>query len=335
MSVSGIGDLATNVLFRSQNTRLQKEMEKTVQELASGQVSVRDTALGGSYRAISGIERSLTRLDAYDLAATEAEGMADAVQFALEDVQQKTGDLSIELMSAGGSGSSESTKAVAKGAAQDFETVIARLNTNYAGRTVFGGVSTDIPAIAEAADIMAALETAISGETNAAGVASAIEAWFAPGGEFDTGGYYTGSSQALAPMNVGADRKVSLEITAADDEFRDTLAGMAMAALIDTGPLEGAPEEQLELASYSGEVLLNANQDLLLMRAGVGAVQESIEDARTEATAERNMMDLALNELLSIDPFDRATKLEQVESQITMLYTLTVRSSGLRLTNFM
>ncbi len=53
MAMSSIGDLATSILFRGHNSRLKSEMETLVQELASGQVSIRDTSLGGSYRAVS------------------------------------------------------------------------------------------------------------------------------------------------------------------------------------------------------------------------------------------------------------------------------------------
>ncbi|NDR57613.1 flagellin [Aliiruegeria sabulilitoris] len=335
MAIQSLGDLATSTLFRTQNASLKAEMETLVQELASGQVSIRDTALGGSYRAISGIESSLTRLDAFDLAATEAEGFASAVQTALGDIQESTQDLSIDLLSAGTSATAAQAQAVSSAATQDFESIVARLNTNHAGRFVFGGVSTDTPPLSDASEMLEALETAVSGETTAAGVASVVEAWFSTGGAFETTPCYQGSTQPLAPMSVASDRSVSIEATAADEEIRNTLAGVALAVLIQSSAVSLSSDEQTSLANLAGEKLLNTNENLLLTRSEIGAIQESIEDAQSEAQSERSALDLALAELLTADPYDRATQLQQVESQIEMLYALTVRTSNLSLSNYL
>lgn len=336
MGIDSFGDLATSTMFRGHNARLQTEMDKLVQELASGQVSIRDTALGGSYRAISGIEQSLTRLDAYDLSATEAEGMADAMQLALGSVQETVEALSFDMLSAGTAGTEAQAGAMVASARQDFEAVVGWLNSDVAGRTLFGGVETDTPALAPADEILAALEAEIvvSGVTSADDIAATVEDWFAPGGGFDTLGYL-GSTQALAPMQVGPGRTVSLEVTAGSGEIRDALSGIALAVMIDSPAVAATPDMQMALATRSGEILLNANQALLATRADLGAMQETIEESQTELQAERAAMDLALAELVAVDPYEVATRLTEVEAQIDMLYHLTVRSSNMKLANYL
>ncbi len=331
MAVSSIGDLATSTMLRSQNSRLQSEMETLVQELSSGQVSIRDTALGGSYRAISGIETTLKRLDAYELSSTEAEGFSETMQAALGSIQETTGNLSVELLAAGNSGTAASASATVSGAKQDFEAVISWLNTNYAGRTVFGGVATDTPAIASASDILSDLETEIaaSGAATVSDVEAVVRDWFA------TGAAYLGSNQALSPMTVGAGQTVEFDFTAQNQEIQDTLSGIALAIMVDSSSVGFSADQQILLAERAGEILLGANQDLLVSRANVGALQETIENAQAEMVSERTSMDLALNELLTADPYDRATRLSQVETQIEILYTLTVRTSNLNLMNFL
>ena len=120
-----------------------------------------------------------------------------------------------------------------------------------------------------------------------------------------------------------------------DMEIRKTLAGMALAALIEADPIASSPDNQIALATRSGEILLAANQSLLETQARIGTAQEAIEKAKVEAQSERSAMDLALSELMSVDLYERATQLEQVESQIELLYALTVRSSNLKLTNYL
>ncbi|RYH09999.1 hypothetical protein [Tropicimonas sp. IMCC6043] len=336
MTVSSLGDLATSTFFRGQHARLRSEMETLIQDLARNQVSVRDTALGGSFRAVSGLERSLTRLDAYDLAATEAEGFMDVAQSALGAIQETSEELSVDLLAAEASGTPAHLHALASGARQDFESVIARLNIDYAGRSVFGGHATDSAPVADAATILDALEAEIaaSGATTATDVATVIETWFAPGGGYDSIGYL-GSAARLAPLSVGQGQTVAFDLTAQNQEVRDTLAGTAMAALMESAAINSAPDEQIALARIAGDRLLNANQDQLRLRAEVGAGQETIEEAQTASQSERTALDLAMADLLKIETYERATQLEQVESQIELLYAITVRTSNLRLSNYL
>lgn len=336
MTVNSFGDLATNTLLRNHNARLKADMDRLVSELGSGQVAIRDTSLGGSYRAISGIQSSLERLDAYDLASTEAEGFVDAVQTALEAIQKSSGALSITLLTASEAGTAAHANAVSGSAKQDFEAAIDRLNGNYAGRSLFGGQATDRPPVAASADILAALESEISasGASSAEDIATVISDWFAVGGGFDTQGYL-GSSETLAPMTVGSGRSVSLKITAQDQEFRDTLAGMAMAVMITSPAISASPEQQNELASIAGNKLINANQDLIVTRAAIGTHQQAIENAKVEAKSERSAMDMALSKIVEADPYERAVRLKEVETQIEMFYSLTARTSSLNLMNYL
>lgn len=336
MTINSLGDLATNTLLRNHNARLKADMDRLIQEVGSGQVAIRDTSLGGSYRAISGIERSLERLDAYDLAATEAEGFVDSIQSTLQALQESTGALSITLLTASEAGTTAHSKAVATSARQDFEAAVDRLNGAYAGRSLFGGQATDRPPLAASDDILAALETEIasSGATSAQDIATVISGWFAVGGAFDTQGYL-GSSQTLAPMSVNSGRSISLTLTAQDQEFRDTLAGIAMAVMMDSPVISGSSEQQNELASMAGNKLINANQDLIVTRAAIGTQQEAIENAKVEARSERSAMDMALSKIVSSDPYDGAARLKEVQTQIEILYTLTVRTSNLSLMNYL
>ncbi len=126
-----------------------------------------------------------------------------------------------------------------------------------------------------------------------------------------------------------------MTVTAQDQVFRDTLAGIAMAVMIESPAISTSPEQQNALAELAGTRLIDANQNLIITRSGIGAAQEAIEDAKVEARSERTAMELAFNEIVSIDHYERATRLEEVETQVEMLYALTVRSSNLSLMNFL
>ena len=46
-------------------------------------------------------------------------------------------------------------------------------------------------------------------------------------------------------------------------------------------------------------------------------------------------MDMALSKIVSSDPYDGAARLKEVQTQIEILYTLTVRTSNLSLMNYL
>ncbi len=334
MAMTSIGDLASSVMLRSRNSQLKADMASLVQDLASGQVSIRDTSLGGSYRTITGIEQSLSRIDAYTLAAKETSGFAGAVQDALGALQETSSGLSTELLTAGNSGSATHARALGTSAVQDFEAAIGRLNSRFADRSLFAGAATDGPALFDAGAILGTLETAVASETSASGVIAVVEAWFDVGGGFETAGY-SGSTTTLSPMAVSADRSVTVDVTANDSAIRDVLKGLAIAAMIDRGPTSTTSTDQIALAAKAGEVLLSANGNLLDLRASVGTAQETIEQAMVEGSAEKASMEFALSEILTADPYERATQLEQVETQLEMLYALTARTSRLKLTDYL
>ncbi|WP_116132949.1 hypothetical protein [Tropicimonas sp. IMCC34043] len=334
MTITSISDLASNLLLRSNSSRLRGDLSRLVGELSSGRVAARETAVDGSFRAVSAIQQSISRLDAFKISATEAAGFAGAVQDSLGAIHDLTSDLSTAFIAAGGAGTITQASALAEEARQDFTFITNKLNTQYAGRSLFAGATTDRAAVIDGADILNAVKTAVSGATTAAGVAAAVDAWFAPGADFDTIAYL-GSDKPLASMQVGSDRSVALQVTAADDEFREMLKGATLAVLVNDGPLVGNAAEQMDLARLAGKTLIAGNEALLDLRASVGLVEERIEAASVANASESSAMTTALLAFVTKDEFDGASELRQIESQIEILYTLTARTSALRLTDYL
>jgi flagellar hook-associated protein 3 FlgL len=259
--------------------------------------------------------------------------MAAMQQTSLGIVQGLASDLSGGLLGAGHLGQVSGVLLRSAEAEYSFGAALSALNSRHAGRYVFSGVAADQPAMAQADVILDALVAAVSLETTAAGVASVVDAWFAPGGGFDSVAY--GGGTAAAPVMVAPGKSVSLNTTAEDPSIRDVLKGMGLAALVERPPLQGAPDQQLEIALLAGEVLIAGSDNMIEASARLGLAEEQIEDARTEMAAETTATSIALNDRVKADPFDFATDLQQIETQLELLYTLTARTSRLKLTDFL
>lgn len=334
MAMTSIGDLAASVLLRQRNSTLKADMARLSEELVSGRTATPAKTVQGNFRAISSIEQSISRLRAHDLVAKETEGLAGAMQTAFDGIVQRASDQASDMLLLSASGNAQHIGSISDTAEATFRDVVGKLNMQFAGRSLFAGVGTDTAALASADDLLTSLRGAIAGESTAAGVLSTLDAWFAPGGAYE-GFLNPGAFTPMAPISVSADTDVALDTTASSTEVRDVLKGLAAGALLGDGLLPAQPDEQMALARAAGERLLAANDGLVHLQAKIGNAQERIEAASVEIAAESDAMQLALSRLLDVDPYDTATELQNVETQIELLYALTARAANLTLTDYL
>ena len=334
MSSFAIGDLARGLQLRSDQARIQSDLLRLSNELSTGQKSKIGTAVAGDFGPLVGLDADLRRLDGYDTTVTEAALLTSAAQAGLERVQTSATDLASNLILVQNSTNPNTVDALGAEAKQAFEAMISALNQTVGDKTIFAGVATDAPALAQADVILGALSTAVSAETTAADVEAIVEAWFAPGGDFETIAYL-GATDARAPIRLNDDADVVFGASANDTELREVLKSVATAALLEEGVLLGAPEERAELAGNSGQAILTAETGLIDLRSRIGRAEESIDVAKAQNQARRSALDIARSEIVTADPFTTAAELEATQFQLEALYTVTARLSQLTLTKFL
>ena len=334
MTTVQMGDLAQSYQLRSENARLKREVSVLTEELASGRVSDLAAKVSADLTPITGIAHDLSRLDGYKTALTETRLITDSVQAALQTAQDMSEDLYGGLILAGSANDPNGARAAGIDAEEKFAALVGTLRTQAGGRSLFAGIATDQPALAPAEDILAALKAATSGLTSASDVIAAVDIWFGPGGDFETVGY-TGSTTPLAAVAVSRDISVTSDITALDPRIRDLLQATALGALVGDGVLNGSPSEQVALAAESGAQLLAVQTNLATLRAEVGAKQNTLSRAEQVNDTARHALELARAQIISIDPYEKATQLETTQTQLEALYAMTARISRLSLTDFL
>ncbi len=335
MTSLSIGDLANTFQLRRQTSGLKADLTRLGTELTSGRKTDLGATLAGDFGPYAGIERSLRAIAAYATANSEAAGMLEASQLALQNIQSMGHDLTPALLTASSARDPTLIGATAEDARQKFSAVVSTLNTSVADRTLFGGAATDRPALATGEEMLAGLVLAVAGETTAAGIVAAVDSWFDDaGGGFETTGYL-GSSRDMGPLLIAEDETVRVDVRADDQVMRDTLKGYALMALIAEGSLDGNVAEQANLTSAAAEKMLASDGDVTDLRARIGAIESRIEDARARNAGEAAAYELARTELIGADPYQTATELQAVYSRIETLYTVTARIAGLSFTDYM
>ena len=335
MGFNSIGDLARAFQSSRQIFSVKSDLHRLSQELASGRRSNISTTMSGDYQPIVGLERSIAALRAYDTATAEASQLAEIMQAALGQVQDNADQFAPALLTAGNSQNATMIDVTAVDAFTRLSGVLSALNTNVANRFAFSGVTTDMPALADAATILADLGLVTAALTDAASVEAAVDVWFdTPGGGYDTVAY-TGATTGIAPVRVAEGQAVDLSHTAARAGVRAAIKGFAMAALVGQGVLAGNLAERAVLTQRAGEVMLGAQANLSLLRGEIGTAEARIDAVKTASATERHMLELARVDIVAADPYRTATELEAVRGQLDMIFTVTARLSRLSLSEYL
>ena len=329
-----IGDLAQSFVLRNRNAALKQDMLRLTQELSTGQITDIRGALAGNHTYLTEIERNLTVLDGYDVATTEATIFANATQTALARIQDVGNELANSLMIKGNSTVGSLSTDTAAEAKASLATIVATLNTKAAGRSVFGGTATDRPAVASVETLLAGLKSAIAGAATPADMVLNAKAWFDDPAGFDAIAYQ-GADKPLAAISLSDTEEVRFDLRATEPRLKDVLLFAGLAALADDPALAFADTQKAELFVEAGTSMLGARDAVIALRSRIGFVEAQIDGIATRNAAERTSAEFEKTSLLQVDPYETATKLEEVQFQLQSLYAVTAKMSQLSLVNFL
>ncbi len=343
MSMTPAGDMANALFLRRQTATLKSIVARHSQELTTGKAADPLRKLRGDSALLASIERSRIALEAYDMATTEARLHTAAQQRVLERLRVDAMDVAGQLLNFGTAVPLQMVDTAGRIGKAAFEDAVNALNTQVGGRHIFSGVASDGPALKPPEDILTALRAAVAGATSAEEVAARVTAWFTPG-DADEGfmeGAFDGSDTAKGPVSLSPGERIFMTVTAARPELRDLLSGLAMAALVGHADADGnrvladQPSERAQLLATSAIKLAGAPVGVTALAGELGDTEARIEAATTRNANERTALELALNDLIAVDAYDAATRLEEARVRIESLFALTARLQRMTLTEFL
>jgi flagellar hook-associated protein 3 FlgL len=301
--------------------------------MTTGRVTDTAARLAGDLVPLSGIDSSLARLKGFAAVTSEAALFTGAMQTALGTVDSMASTLGASLLSASSSAAPSRLNAVASDARQQFETAVSLFNTQFGDRSLFAGVESANPALIGADSLLTAITGVVAGASSAADVETALDSWFdAPSGFAATA--YTGGG-SLAAMTIAPGETAQIDISAKDPTIAATLKGLAMAALLDQGLFAAQPQARQDLAKRAGLSLTENQTDRAHLMARLGTVQAQIDSAAVRNGAESASLQLARTTLVEADPYETALRLQEAESQLEKIFTITARMARLNLVDFL
>ncbi|MCW1918344.1 flagellin [Rhodobacter sp. KR11] len=335
MSYFTLGDLAQFRIMTRHGTRLRSQMNELSVEATTGLTADKTTRLKGNYVQLAGIESRLNQIEAFRNVTTEQLILTSGMQTALSTVTDQTKALGAALLAGVSSQSDLRIDALADQAMSTLQSSLSALNSRIGERALFSGTATDVSPFGSAEDLMVALKDAVtaSGALTSAGVAAAVEDFFADPAGFQAV-MYKGSGATNA-VQIGPDETAQIDITGMDPAVVAAIKGTAMAGLLAEGVLAGSTTGRSDLMKRAGESLIGTQQMLASLTARLGTTEAAMQNAATRNDAEKNALETARLNLLSVDPYAVAAKYQETQGQLEKLYTLTSRASRLSLVDYL
>ena len=334
MIINSYGDMAQHLFLRSRNTELQQNITTLSEEFATGKSADLTERLGGDFTYLADLESNLKRLDSYMVVNGEVQLFATAMQGSLDKVQGQVQAMRNDILTISPAMDQASAEQFGGQANQRLSSAISLFNTSVGGRTVFAGTATDTKPLNDADTLMTAILAEVGGLTTADDIIQAVKDWFDDPTGYDTV-MYQGSATSLQPVTVGEGEQISLGVRADDDNLKHTLQSYAITALADESSLGLTEAVQVDLVVKASSELSESVTRLIDLQADVGFIEGQLEEINTRNEASKTSLSIVRNNLVSADPYETYTRLEEAQTQLEGLYTITSRSSRLSLMNYL
>lgn len=337
MNISSIGDLSQFIVMRNANSALRTDLRRLSTETTTGVRADIPKHLRGDLLDLSRLSYAIQSADAYQRNAKEAATAANAMQHAFSTVQKIADSLGFAMQSDEPPASENLTGTVASIAERQLNDVISTLNTRLGGRYLLSGKKVNVAPVIPAEKLVEKAAAAISGAATAEEALIRLREWFGNGSA--TGNvrdsFYQGSFGDSSVFSIGPSQTLRFSQTASEEGVGDILLGLTIGALVSQGAFENRPDQQLILMRAGGSALLSGSSGLSLSMAGLGSVEQTIEQASVKLEHQIRALQIERNEMISADSYEAGSQLVQAEAQLRALYAVTARLSNLSLTNYL
>lgn len=288
----------------------------------------------GRVNELMQLQKSINDLTEYSEAIALAETRADTMQSslsAISDVSQTLSDTVATLLT---NGTDANFRNVSIQARQDLAGIVANLNADFAGRTLFAGDDAGTSAIVDADSIYSASVPVLEGQPTAGTAYAALRTEFmGAGGLFDTT-FYIGGAGDTPLTEVAPGERINYTVKADEDPMREVLLNVTvMSAAYDMTnaiPLS----ERRALIETASEGLRNAIAQVVSVKSRLGSAEGRIASIKARNIASEAAFTLQYNDLAAADTYEAALALNEIDGQLEVAFSTTARISNLSLINY-
>lgn len=310
---------------------LKNESERARVELVTGRISDLTTSLAGEGGEAQLLRKSISDIETLRYTTNHALGRASVTQIELARASEQAASIGSELLDALGFSDQNRISIAGEEARRELDSAVSGFNRRYEGRSLFAGDETDSVALANVETILDDVRAIYSSASDAADFENRLDSYFNdPAGGFTTSIYLGGNGNAPRAEVSNGDL-VSYSVKADEQPVRNLLRSLT--AIVVAAESNASAERDQTLRT-NAELLLSAGGGIALLSSRVGIAEAQLQNALEGFDTEEAALTRAYNDKTAIDPYEAATRLQQLESQLQASFTLTARISQLSLVNF-
>ncbi len=310
---------------------IKQRSEQTRVELVTGRIADLNAELAGSIGDAQLLRKAIDDISNTQTAITRALGRAQASQLSLARASDGTTELGANLLDAVNRRDENAINISGTQARLQLDAAVTALNQRYEGRALFSGDAVQTNPLADAETLLTDIRAIFAGAADAAQLEADLDAYFnAPGGGFETN-IYQGGAGLAARTEVSNGELVNYSAKADEQPVRDLLRNLSTLIVAEEETTFTDRDAALSMAATG---LIEAGNDIAEVRSRIGAAEERMVLAQARLDAEYTALGETYNERTARDPYEAATLLQQLESQLQASYLLTARISRLTLANY-
>ncbi len=324
MLVPPLPATASSARMQQANMDLRTRLETTSTELVTGRRDDLTAHLSGRIgdAMLSGkvLEDLTTQREQFSLKGNRL----TLVQLALQMAQDSTQGVEVATLDALARDDGPALELATRDARDALEQVFEALETRHGDRFLFSGDQTGTPPLGRVEDLLDDIRDLALGAPTAGAFEAALDTYFEdPAGGWATG-IYQGSPNASDPDAI-------LAIDPAITEMARGLSVIAVSAPSSAPPLFAA---DTTVISTAAESLSGGRDALVSRRADIGRLQENIESRLSRLDVEETIATELFNAMTARDPYEAATELRELETNLQASYLLSSRLAELTFVNY-
>lgn len=300
MSMRVASFAASNSLMQ-QAMRIQAQETTVTAQEASGLKSTTYGDLGASSGKLVSLQASITRSKAYSAAATGADARVQQMYSSVGKMIDTLTSFKTDLASFDETSASTDNTTLISNAKSTLSSLVAEMNTTYAGNYVFAGSAVDTKPV----DVSAM--TAQTDPTTA-----------------DTS-YYKGDD-TVASVKVGDDTTVSYGVTADNAAFE---AGIRALNTISAGNTDTAS------ITSASNLVDSAMTGLTTIQSQLSLNSKALESAVTDQSDYQSFVSSSVTDLDSVDVAQAASDLSNYTTQLQAAYSAIGKIQSLSLASYL
>ncbi|MBO0732755.1 MAG: flagellar hook-associated family protein [Methylocapsa sp.] len=345
---SSISTQTISSLLRQSVLQMQSNLATSEAELTTGTYADLGLTLGARTGQSVSLQEENSLLQTIADTNQVVTGTLSTTQTALTNLQSSAQSLLNSFIE--GNGSNSNASSIQALGQSNLQSLISTLNTSFGGSYIFSGVNTASqpvtdyfgPGAPNKAAVDAAFSSAFGMNQTSASVSSisgtSMQSFLATqfAGLFQgtqwSSNWSSASDQTLT-SRISETQTASTSVSANNSAFQQLAQAYTMVADLGTQNLSWSAYQAV--ATTAQGLLSSAITNLVNLQASVGLVQSNISASTNQMSAQMNILSTQIGNLDNVDPYDAATRVSNLQTQIETAYSLTSQLHQLSLVQYL